>query len=314
MSWIMETVKKANLNDTEMQNIATYNNGNLAFFDNLRDIDVTKAITEIYIILLVLEGEASVNINGMLYVGYKNDILICPPNNLLENCLLSIDFKSHCIGMSSEYVQKIVPMAENTWDIKILFEKNPMCTLHPEEVTVFCQYYNLLCSKIHLPSTVQEKVIDTLMLAFIYDMQNILNRVIQTIPRPFTSGEFLFKRFIELLKASYPKNRNVSYYAGRLHVTPKYLSTVCKETGGQTASHLIDRYVLKDIEYLMKHSSKTIKEIANDLDFPNISFFGKYVKKHFGMAPKALRENFRQEYNYGTGINKTTEKVLNDKI
>lgn len=82
----------------------------------------------------------------------------------------------------------------------------------------------------------------------------------------------------------------MEYYADKLHVTPKYLSSVCKSAGGKTASQFIDLAVLKDIEYLMKHSSKSIKEIAAELDFPNISFFGKYVKKHLGLSPKAYRE------------------------
>lgn len=111
----------------------------------------------------------------------------------------------------------------------------------------------------------------------------------------YTSGEFLLNKFIDLLETSYPKNREVSYYAEKLHVTPKFLSSICKASCGQTASRLIDKYVLKDIEYLMKQFSKTIKEIANELDFPSISFFGKYVKKHFGMSPRALREEYRKE-------------------
>lgn len=311
----MEHIKKANLDTTEIQKLAIYNNGDLALFDNLGDIDMEKSIqTEIYIITLVLEGRTSLNFNGTPYLANRNDLFICPPHNLLENAMLSVDFKCHCIGMSARYIQRIIPMAENSWDIKILFEKNPVCSLTPEEVTVFCQYYDLLCSKTHLPSVVQGKVIDTLMQAFMFDMQYILGRVVQVTPHPFTSGEYLFKRFVELLESSWPKSRNVSSYAARLHVTPKYLSSVCKTTGGETASSLIDRYVLKDIEYLMKHSSKSIKEMAGDLDFPNISFFGKYVKKHFGMSPKTLREKYRQEYDYGKGIENTADYRFNGTL
>ncbi|MCS3051089.1 helix-turn-helix domain-containing protein [Parabacteroides johnsonii] len=292
----MESVRKANLNSTDIQHSTIYNNGELAFLDKVSDINVTESIQmEIYVIVLCLQGKASVCINGNPYVAYANDIFICTPNNLLEDCLLSIDFKCHCICMSPEYVQRILPMADNTWDIKILFEKNPLCSLQPQEVVTFCQYYDILCSKVHLPSGAQKKVIDALILAFIYDMQIIIDRMIQVIPRPFNSGEYLFKNFIDLLGASYPKNRNVSYYADRLHVTSKYLSSVCKKISGQTASKVIDHYVLKDIEYLMKHTSKTIKIISVELDFPDISFFGKYVKKHFGMAPKMLREKYREE-------------------
>ena len=87
----------------------------------------------------------------------------------------------------------------------------------------------------------------------------------------------------------------MSYYADHLHVTPKYLSSICKPICGHTASTIIDQYVLKDIEFLMKYSQKSVKEIANELDFPNISFFGKYVKKHLGTAPRQLREKYRKE-------------------
>ena len=290
---------KANLDTPDIRDIKIYNNGNLAFLDKLSDINMPESVQmEIYVIVLCLQGKASLYINGDLYVAYKNDIFICSPNNLLENCLLSVDFKCHCVGMSPKYIQKILPMADNTWDIKIFFEKNSLSTLLPQEVATFCQYYDLLCSKVHLPSGTQEKIIDALMLAFIYDMQNVINRVIQTIPRPFSSGEYLFKNFIDLLSSSYPKSRNVSFYADRLNVTPKYLSSVCKKVSEQTASKLIDKYVLKDIEYLMKHSPKTIKIISIELNFPDISFFGKYVKKHSGMAPKELREAFRQEQQF----------------
>ena len=128
------------------------------------------------------------------------------------------------------------------------------------------------------------------MLALFYDMQIVLGRVAQHNPRPFTSREALFKRFMDLIESIYPKPRSVSYYADRLNITPKYFSSICKQVGGQKATDIIDRYVLKDIAYLMNHTQKSIKEIACELDFPNLSFFGKYVKKHLGVSPKIYRE------------------------
>lgn len=291
----MKDVRKGNLSDTNFQEVSVYNNGEVAFANNLKDLEKTVIANqalqmEIYVMILLLEGKASVKINGTGYELQKNDILICAPNVIVENMLTSIDFKCCCICLTPTYIQRISPMAENVWDIKFLFEKKPVYALHPEEVTVFRQYYDLLCSKIHLPSPIQTKVMDTLMLAFFYDLQYVLNRIVKATPRPFTSGEYLFKRFVELLDNSYPKSRRVEFYAEKLNVTPKYLSSVCKNSSGQTTSKLIDTYVLKDIEYLLKHTMKSVKEIAWELDFPNLSFFGKYVKHHFGMSPKAYRE------------------------
>lgn len=286
----MKNLRKVNLASPESQEFVLYNDGELAFSQDMHDISSQLPIQlEIYAIVLVVEGKGMVGINGKSYEIGKNDLFICQPNNILENGLMSIDFKGCFIFVSSAYVQRIMSL-QNAWEFKALFEKNPVCPLLPKEVTIFRQYYDLLCSKVQDSTPAQKRVIDTLVLAFVYDMQNYLNRFIQDKQRPLTSGESIYHRFIELLESSYPKQRAVSYYADCLHVTPKYLSSVCKQVGDQRPSDIIDNYVLKDINYLMKHTSKSIKEIACELEFPNLSFFGKYVRKHLGMSPKAYRE------------------------
>lgn len=292
----MENLQKGNLANPEIQKQVVYNDGELALIDNIHNLGaLLPCQLEIYAIALVLEGKSTVTISGKYYEAQKNDLFIATPDNIVESGLLSLDFRGYCICVSVSYVQRILPLAENSWDAKLFFEKNPKCTLQPEEAMVFCQYYDLLCSKIQQPSPMQKKVIDALMLAFVYDMQGALNRVVQHKPRPFTSGETLFKRFVDVLASSYPKSRSVSYYADLLNVTPKYLSAVCKKAGKQLASDIIDQYVLKDIDYLMRYTSKSIKEIACELEFPNLSFFGKYIKKHWGMSPKAYREQALKE-------------------
>ena len=52
---------------------------------------------------------------------------------------------------------------------------------------------------------------------------------------------------------------------------------------------------MKDALYLLKKSDKSIKEIVNELDFPNLSFFGKYVKRHTGLSPKQYREQLSEK-------------------
>lgn len=285
-------MEKGNLINLKVEEGIVYNDGELAFFDKMNRISsfVLPVQLEMYVIVLVTGGRATVKINGTIYEAKKDDLFVCPPNNILDSGLMSIDFQGHCICVSSSYIQRIVPLAENSWDLKVLFENNPICTLEPEEAKIFCQYYDLLCSKTQYSSIRQKRVIETIMLALIYDMQIALSRVIQHHPRPFTSRENLFKRFMDLIESTYPRPRSVSYYAERLHVTPKYFSSVCKQVGGKKATEIIDQYVLKDIAYLMNHTQKSIKEIACELDFSNLSFFGKYVKKHFGVSPKVYRE------------------------
>ena len=286
----MRKLRKVNLTDPETQKFAIYNDGELAFCQDMRDmLSLLPVQLDMYPIVLVVEGKALVEINGKSYEVKKNDLFACPPNNIVENGLASFDFKGCFIFVSSAYVQRVMPL-QNAWEFKALFEKNPVCPLLPEEVSIFRQYYDLLCSKVRNTNPAQKRVIDTLVLAFVYDMQNCLNRVIHDKQRPLTSAESIYRRFIDLLESSYPKPRTVSHYANALHVTPKYLSSLCKHVGDRPPSDIINTHVMKDINHLMKHTQKTIKEIACELTFPSLSFFGKYIRKHTGCSPKTYRQ------------------------
>ena len=292
----MNSTKKINLDHPDIKQRAIYNNGELAIIDNLQDMAVEDVFNEdIYIFMLCLTGKASVYMNEKTYTIQKNDLFVCLPDIILENGLISVDFKCYCLCMSSKYVQQVAPVTSQIWNYQMFFKKTPLLSLAPDEASLFCQYYELIRSKLTTSSNVHlSEVINALLSAFIYEFLDVVNHLIQISPSPFSSGEYLFRSFVDMIASSYPKKRSVSYYAEQLHVTPKYLSCVCKDISGQSCSKLIDQYVTKDIEYLMKRTQKTIKEISNELDFPDISFFGKYVRKHFGTSPRALREQLIQ--------------------
>ena len=63
---------------------------------------------------------------------------------------------------------------------------------------------------------------------------------------------------------------------------------------GRTPLDLINENAIEHIKYRLKHSDKSIKEIAEEFDFPNQSFFGKYVKSYLGMSPARYR-NTKEE-------------------
>lgn len=91
------------------------------------------------------------------------------------------------------------------------------------------------------------------------------------------------------LTKHYMQERSVGFYAGQLHLTPKYLTTIIRKTSGRTAAEWIDDYVVLEAKNLLKYSTMSIQEIAYCLNFPNQSFFGKYFRNHTGMPPSAYR-------------------------
>lgn len=104
-----------------------------------------------------------------------------------------------------------------------------------------------------------------------------------------SNGEILYARFRDLLFLWRGKERRVAFYASKLCITPKYLTAVVKKASGRTPSEWIDETTIGEIEYMLCHTQSSIKEIAFELKFPNLSFFGKYFKAHKGVSPKHFR-------------------------
>lgn len=104
-------------------------------------------------------------------------------------------------------------------------------------------------------------------------------------------AEVIYNRFMDLLSKHFREERNVTFYASQLCVTPKYLSAVVKEYSGKSPYRWIEEIVMDEICRLLRFSDESIKEIAYALNFPNASFFGKFVKKHTGLSPLQYRRS-----------------------
>ena len=83
--------------------------------------------------------------------------------------------------------------------------------------------------------------------------------------------------------------RNIDFYADRLFLSPHYLSGLVRETSGKTVMDWINRSVILEAKVLLKHSNLLTYQIADELNFPNPSFFSKFFKRMTGMTPGEYR-------------------------
>lgn len=293
-----QEIQQASMKLIAEKGLAIYCDDRIAFVEDFKKMENTPRVvrTEIMLVILCLKGKGRLDLDGETHTIEADDLLICHPNIVIGKSMVSFDMEFRCIAMSPEYIHQLAIIAENSWDVLKFLEKSPVIHLSHKETETFCQYYDLILSRLTGgPKHHLKEVTDALLLAFLYEFHDTIERFVQLKPPTYSSNERLFKEFLETLTSAYPKARMVTWYADRLHITPKYLSTVCKETSGHTASDLINKYVMKDALYLLKKSDKSIKEIVNELDFPNLSFFGKYVKRHTGLSPKQYREQLSEK-------------------
>ena len=99
----------------------------------------------------------------------------------------------------------------------------------------------------------------------------------------------LFNRFMMLMERDYKLSRDVNYYADLMHITSRYLTNIVRQVAGHTPKTIIDTYVILQLKMQLQRSSQSIKEIAWEYHFTDVSFFCRYFKKHTGLTPQQMR-------------------------
>ena len=107
-------------------------------------------------------------------------------------------------------------------------------------------------------------------------------------------GKDIFGRFLAQIASERYKRHQVSYYADKLCLTPKYLSTVCQRVSGKSPMQWITESAMEDCYAMLRDSNKTVKEISDGLGFPNSSFFGQFFRRQAGMTPLEYRAKYHK--------------------
>lgn len=251
----------------------------------------------LFIIVACIEGKIQLSINGKDYRLQAGEAFVCLPTTIMSNMLLSPQHKFSLIGFSTKFLQQTVKREKAAEKALYYLYKKPVFAKSSEEKTKdnhnFNLYYQLIIDKISNTShRYRQEILGYLFSALFHEMlagiQKHYGETDETEIGTNRSKQ-IFRQFMEELTADGGIHRSVTHYADLLCYSPKYLSAAIKEVSGHTPTEWINEYVIEQIKHQLKHSEKSIKEIAEMFNFPNQSFFGKYVKTHLGMSPARYR-------------------------
>ena len=242
------------------------------------------------LVALCTEGNAQFTIDTQRHDVKKNDIIVISDRHVIDEYVASDDVNGLAMMMSVNFFYEVV---KDVRDVSLLFlfsRNHPVVSLNEEEVQTFKQYFYFLKKKVADNSNqFKRDLVRTLVLAMFYDLSNVIYRVQQVENKRQTRADDIFTRFIKLVEENYKRERRVGWYAEQLSITPKYLSETVKSVSKNTPNEWIDKYVTLEARVLLKTSTLSIKEISDELNFPNQSFLGKFFKEHVGMSPSAYR-------------------------
>jgi len=102
-------------------------------------------------------------------------------------------------------------------------------------------------------------------------------------------GHFVVKKFFQMVEENYHKNLTVNEYAGMLAITPNHLTQTVIELTGKTSIQIIKAKQLLEIKRLLVHTSFSVTEIAQRMNFSDQSYFAKFFKRETGISPLQYR-------------------------
>lgn len=267
---------------------------------NLEDISYNNITIRLnfFLIISCVEGCIQLDMNNKTYLLNKDDIIICLPTAILSQTKFSSGHKLRIMGFSTNFLHRVVKREEISNNILSHIHKNPLRHIEEKDKSPVKLYEDLIIKKINDPSIHYKKdVLHYLFSAIFCEMMAAIyeysDTELENEEEPETGikrASYVFKCFIMEVSKDNGFHRSVSYYADRLCYSPKYVSFVVKQASGRTALEWINDSAIEQIKYQLKHSDKSIKEIADDFNFSNLSFFGKYVKKHLGVSPTKYRD------------------------
>ncbi|MBP3822237.1 MAG: helix-turn-helix domain-containing protein [Bacteroidaceae bacterium] len=101
----------------------------------------------------------------------------------------------------------------------------------------------------------------------------------------------IFDRFIQLVNQHATQHHQLAFYAQRMCLTERYLGTIVRQASGIGAKEWIDRAIVARIKVELLHTDKPIARLAEEMNFPNPSFFCKYFKRLEGQTPLEFRNS-----------------------
>ena len=250
-------------------------------------------------------GRAQFEYDGVKYTIEKNDLFLYMRRNIISNFMASSDFNCRQIWFTRSEMWNLNMYSDTNLMDMVYLKQHPKAHLSDEDMSLLESYFQLLFHRMKdsspiLYHDIVRSLVSTLMLEMLALMRrDEEKKTEQDYQGDNSSGVHrrrLADQFMRMAEQSDGRIRKVDEFASQLNITPKYLSAILKETLNCRPSAVIQLFTMKAIEQRLRFTDMTMQEIANDLNFPNASFFGKYFKEHAGMTPL----EYRNKYHRGT--------------
>lgn len=244
---------------------------------------------------ICIQGSAHVKINFREYIIEKNTIITVLPFYVVEYINRSDDLLVEFLIFSTDFITEM-PVS-GSLDISQSIMQSSCLKISEQEAEKYLEFHSFIVKQYkRREHPFRQTMAKGLLYALLTEIGSIYyNKYLEdnkfNEPNSSSHQEELVARFFKLLLEHHKQEKTLQFYADKMCLTSKYLSTIIKQRTGRTAFAWINESLIASTKHMLKTTDMTVLQISEELNFPNPSFFGRFFKKHTGMTPLQYRES-----------------------
>lgn len=236
---------------------------------------------------IVNAGQARVCINLINKELRPGTLIFITPGTIIQPLYATEDFKLTGMACAPDFLHLVMNNA-----IPATFNR-PMTDAQKQLSTTesnFVQQLFILLLEAVSQAGYSQQVVKSIIRTLVYQYDFHFSMVKDNVTSEHSNERNIFERFIYLVNNHCKEEHQMAFYAQKMCLTGRYLGTVVKAISGQTGKEWIDRALITSAKMMLKHSDKSIAQIAEELNFPTVSFFCKYFKRLTQITPRQFRQ------------------------
>ena len=244
--------------------------------------------------LLCMAGKGSFVFNDRCYHIVKNDLVVIPTPARVKSLAAHPDLQVEWFAADYKFLQNLLPSNNYSIGGSISLNQDPVIKLTDEQADIILADFHRLRDRMNdLHLLFYRELMGSLCMTMMYDIfEPHAQRDASDTHTDRTA--FIVKQLMDMLSTGISRTeREVSYYAERLHVSPKYLSATVKRVTGHSVSSYINRATVPIIKKYLDDERLSLSQISELMNFTSLSYFSRYCSKHLGQSPSEYRQSLQ---------------------
>lgn len=240
--------------------------------------------------IICTDGAGHFSYNDRHFEMSRNDIAVISRPQLVSAITADENFRCEFVAAPDKFLHNLLPANNYSIQGRVSLFDNPIIKVSDIDASRFRDDLVNIRNRIdNINHQFYQELMGSLLQTMVYDLFDFHAKTNENI---FTTDRvgYITKQFFTLIESGRPKTqREVSHYANLLNVTPKYLSdTIKRATGTSASTHINNAATTIALAYL-KDDTRSVSQIADEMNFSSLSYFSRFCVKHIGMSPMKFR-------------------------